>query len=413
MNRVLVLGAGLVSRPLVHYLTDMEGIDLTLADLEEDLEQLISDNDIVVSLWSSDRQIRVAEKCIELGRHLVTPSNLDGDVDEMSGRAASAGLTFLHGCGASPGIDHMSAMRVIHGATSSGRKLASFRSYFGVLPAPEANDNPVGHKFHWSPREVLLADTGPARYLLDGENMEVTGEDLLSSPTKIEIPGAGALEGYPYGDAITWAETSGLAEARTLFFGTLRNAGHCDTFRHWVKLGLFDEGPRSDLVWLTYKRFMQGFVDGAANLRPALAAKLDLPPNHPAIDNLDWLGLFNESAVNMQVGGNVDIVASRMLERCPFKSGERDMTVLRQEFVFEGSDAPGPSVATMVDFGIPGGDSSSARTTSLPAAIGTRMIVEGKITQRGVISPTSPEIYDPILDELATLGIKVEEQAEA
>jgi saccharopine dehydrogenase-like NADP-dependent oxidoreductase len=67
----------------------------------------------------------------------------------------------------------------------------------------------------------------------------------------------------------------------------------------------------------------------------------------------------------------------------------------------------------MIDYGIPNGDSSMSRTVSLPAAIGVDMILTGKIRQTGVLRPVTPEIYHPVLDELATLKISCEETTQA
>ena len=63
----------------------------------------------------------------------------------------------------------------------------------------------------------------------------------------------------------------------------------------------------------------------------------------------------------------------------------------------------------MIDYGIPNGDSSMSRTVSLPVAIGVRMILEGEFTKPGVWVPVIPELYNPILDELETMGIECKE----
>jgi len=434
MKKVLVLGAGLVSRPLVHYLTDREGIELTVAtrtvskaealiagrsrgravalNVKDDaaLEKLVGDHDIAVSLLPATEHVKVARLCLKLGKHMATTSYISPAMMELNAEAKAAGLTFINECGVDPGIDHMSAMRVIHGAAEKGGKVVSFRSYCGGLPAPEANTNPIGYKFSWAPRGVLVAATNPAKYLRDGEVVSIPGEELFAAPEKVVVQGAGEFEGYPNRDSLPYIDMYGLEGVRTMFRGTLRNVGHCEVWYQWVKLGLFDQKPRSDLAGLTFKRFMQGFVDGAANLKPALSAKLGVPVDHPAIERLEWLGLFNDSSVNIAEGGNVDILAARMLEKCPFKEGERDMIALQHEFVIEYPDREEKVYSSLVDFGVPGGDSSMARTVSLPVAIATRMIVDGSIAERGVIAPVKPAVYNPILDELETLKIKCVER---
>jgi len=434
MKRVLVLGAGLVSRPLVHYLTDCEGLEVTVASRTvskaealvagrtrgkalalnaknlEALSKLVAEHDLAVSLLPATEHVKVARLCLEHKKHMSTTSYISDEMKALHAEVAAAGLTFINECGVDPGIDHMSAMRVIHGAEAAGGKVVGFRSYCGGLPAPEANTNPIGYKFSWAPRGVLVAATNSARYLKDGEVVEVPGDELFSDPETVEVPGAGTFEGYPNRDSLPYIEMYGLEHARTMFRGTLRNLGHCEAWYPWVKLGLFDQAPRSDLAELTYKRFMQGFVGGAGEVRKALATKLGLSVDAPTIAKLDWLGLFNDSPIGLDEGGNIDILAKRMLERCQYSASERDMIALQHEFTIEYPDRTERAYSTMVDFGIPGGDSSMARTVSLPVAIATRMVLEGTITERGIVAPVEPGVYNPILDELESLAIKCEER---
>ncbi len=434
MKRILVLGAGLVSRPLVTYLTDREGLEVTVAtrtvkkaealvegrprgkalalnvkDVDA-LEKLVADHDISVSLLPATEHVKVAKLCLKHNKHMSTTSYINEEMQALDGDAKSAGLTFLNECGVDPGIDHMSAMRVIHDAESKGGTVTAFRSYCGGLPAPEANTNPIGYKFSWAPRGVLVAATNSARYLKDGEVVEVPGDELFKKPEIVEVPGAGTFEGYPNRDSLPYMEMYGLKNLKTMFRGTLRNQTHCEVWYHWVKLGLFDQSPRSDLASLTYRRFMQGFVDGAGDIAHGLSAKLGLPADAKTITNLEWLGMFKDDSIPIDEGGNIDVMAARMLGKCPFGRKERDMIALQHEFDIEYADRTEKVYSTLVDFGIPGGDSSMARTVSLPVAIATRMIVEDEITARGIVAPVEPNVYNPILDELANLDIVCKER---
>jgi saccharopine dehydrogenase-like NADP-dependent oxidoreductase len=425
MKRVLVLGAGLVARPLVDYFAGRDGYELTVADIvvekaralaggrpgtaavpldasrPDAVEQLVASCDIAVSLLPAPMHPTVAALCLKHKKHMTTASYISPAMRDMAADAAAAGLTFVNECGVDPGLDHMSAMRIVDAAKKAGGKVTAFRSYCGGLPAPDANTNPIGYKFSWAPRGVLVAATNAARYLRDGETIEVPGTELFAAPEIVEIPGAGVFEGYPNRDSLPYAEMYGLRDLRTMFRGTLRNLGHCASWYHWVKLGLFDASPRSDLAGLTYKRFMQGFVGGAGNLQKALSSRLGVPEGSPAIANLEWLGLFHESPVSITEGGNVDILASRMLEKCSFQPGERDLLVMQHEFTVKYPKREERIVSSLVDYGTENGDTAMARTVSLPLAIATRMVAEGAIALRGVVAPVTPEIYGPILDELA------------
>jgi saccharopine dehydrogenase-like NADP-dependent oxidoreductase len=106
-------------------------------------------------------------------------------------------------------------------------------------------------------------------------------------------------------------------------------------------------------------------------------------------------------------------MSARMTAKMAYLPGERDMICLQHEF-FASYPKTGREkiVSTLIDYGIPGGDSSMARTVGLPPAIGTRLILEGKIRETGVHIPVRPEIYLPILAELKNLKIAFKEKRE-
>ncbi|MDD5309269.1 MAG: saccharopine dehydrogenase C-terminal domain-containing protein [Deltaproteobacteria bacterium] len=435
-KKILVLGAGLVSRPLVHYLTGREGLEVTVAtrtvakaealvagrgrgkalslDVNDmaALERQVAAHDISVSLLPATEHVRVARLCLAHDRHMATTSYISPEMRALDGEAKARGLSFVNECGVDPGIDHMSAMRVINGAKAKGGKVVAFRSYCGGLPAPEANTNPIGYKFSWAPRGVLVAAMNPARYLKDGELVEIPGSELFAAPEMVEVKGAGRFEGYPNRDSLGYIDMYGLKGVRTMFRGTLRNLGHCETWYRWVKLGLFAREPRTDLKGLTRAGFMRTFADGKkGDLKQAIAARMGVAADAPAVAKLAWLGMFDETPLPSPDGGNVDVMAAAMLEKCAFAPGERDMLVMQHEFAIEYAGGRSEKVfSSLVDYGIPNGDSSMARTVSLPVAIATRMILGGEIRERGVIAPVMPAVYEPILKELETMGITFEER---
>jgi saccharopine dehydrogenase (NADP+, L-glutamate forming)/spermidine synthase len=320
-------------------------------------------------------------------------------------------VVILNESGVDPGIDHMSAMRIIDDVKQKGGKVVSFMSYCGGLPAPENNTNPLGYKFSWAPKGVLLAGKNDGRYRKNGEEIYVPGSELFAHHWSLEVPGFGKLEAYPNRDSLGYIDLYGLKGIPTMFRGTLRYPGWCETLKAMADLGYLETDEKSwsgktftDLGWELLGK------SGNGDLRAAFAEKLGLDKSSFVFDNLDWLGLFSDRPLPIEEGGPIDVMTAQMLEKMPYEPGERDMIVLYHNFIVERQDGKKEEItSTLIDFGIPNGDSSMARTVSLPAAVGARMILEGKFDKPGVWVPVIPELYNPVLDELETMNIKCKE----
>lgn len=436
MSKILVLGAGLVSRPGVNYLLEQKNLTVTVAsrtvskaeklvkghangravvvnvENEQSLAALIKEHDIIISLLPWIHHVKVANLCLEHGKNMVTTSYVSEGMKKLAKPVLEKGLIFLNEIGVDPGIDHMSAMKIIHAVEAEGGKVLHFHSYCGGLPAPDNNDNPFGYKFSWSPRGVVLASSNSARFLENGRIVEIEGKNLFLDPKVEEIEGLGKFEVYPNRDSVPYQEQYGLKDALTVIRGTYRNLGWCETLKKIVDLGLVDETPQPGLKGITYKKMVADLVGCPADqhLKAATAAKLGIPAGSEIIQRLEWLGLFSDETVP-DVGNHLDILSERMQEKLFFKAGEKDMLILRHRFIVENKDKTRDLItSTLIDFGIPFGDSSMARTVSLPMAIGTRLIAEGRITMKGVVTPIHPEIYEPVLRELETMKIKMVEK---
>ena len=438
MKRVLVLGAGLVAGPLVRYLLNVEEFRVTVAsrtvgkarrliggasngaalslDVEDEgaLEALIADHDLSISLLPYVHHPLVARLCVKHRKQMVTTSYVKDEMRSLDRAAREADVILLNEIGVDPGIDHMSAMRVIDRIAETGGRLVSFTSNTGGLPAPDANDNPLGYKFSWAPRGVILAGKNPARYLADGETVEVPGPELFAHHWPCEVKGFGELEVYPNRDSLPYIEAYGIPTVRSMFRGTLRYPGWCDTMKTIVDLGLLDESERDDLDGLTFARLTARLIgsDGV-DLTADLADHLGIPADAKPITDLDWLGVFSDEPLPEGATTHLDVVAQRMLSKMEYAPGERDMLVMQHEFVVEHPDRKERISSTMVDYGIPNGDSSMSRLVGLPAAIAARLILQGDIALTGVQTPVIPEIYEPVLGELATLGVSFRETVEA
>ena len=427
-----------MAKPLVCYLLDQPGFELTVADPvcskaeklvaghqrgramrldlknKAELSKAIAQADIAVSLVPFNFHPIVARSCIQNKIPMVTTSYISQDMKSLDDEARSAGIIILNEIGLDPGLDHMEAMRIIQEAKDRGGVVSSFLSYCGGLPAPEANTNPFGYKFSWSPMGVLLASHSRAEYIWKGQHRIIDPESLFDDFETISISGLGEFEGYPNRNSLPYKRLYGIDQVGTFLRGTLRHKGWCATMKKMVELGLLDQ-TKKNWSGLNYLQFMALQVNAPkeTKIREKTAEFLGLESDSDVIRRLDWLGLFSKSSLPLEEGSAMDILADLMQEKLCYKPGERDMIVLQHKFDI---DYPGGDqervTSTLLDFGIPEGDSSMSRLVGLPAAIGTRMILEGRIRKSGVHIPVKPEIYAPILKELNSMGIAFSEKKE-
>ena len=436
MKKVLVLGAGLVSKPLVRYLLENADVRLTVASRtlskaeklieghangsaqqldvqnEDALQKVIKEADVVVSLLPWIHHLKVATFCLKLNKHLVTASYVKPEMQALDEEVKKHGLLFLNEIGVDPGIDHMAAMKIIHSVKAKNGKILSFRSYCGGLPAMANNTNPLGYKFSWSPVGVMLAALNDGQYLQDGKVVKVSSDQLFEHYWLLDVPGAGTFEAYVNRDALPYIDLYDIHETKTMYRGTLRNISHCESWNYFKKLGLLRQDVKYDFSKTTVKEAVAGLIgsDGK-NLVKDIAQYLHIPEYSVTLKKMEWLGLFSDAKVPLQEASIFDMFAHILQEKLVYEEGEVDLLLQHHEFIAEYPDGKREMItSTMVDTGIPYGDTSMARTVSLPAAIATRMICEEKIKLTGVHIPVLPEIYEPVLKELENMNIKLVER---
>lgn len=440
MKRVVVFGAGLVVRAHVHYLLE-HGFAVTVASRTvrkaeeilagrpngtplafditvepERLETIVADHDVAVSLLPWQFHPQVARACLNTGKHMVTTSYVKDEMQALDAEAREKGIILLNELGVDPGIDHMTAMQVIDRVHAEGGEITTFQSYCGGLPAPEANDNPYGYKFSWSPRGVLLAGLNASRYRREGKVLDVPGPELFDHvwPVEVVIDGVPTeLQGYANRDSMPYTKVYGIDPRDMMFRGTLRFPHWCAIQKQAARIGWLRTDAIEGLGGKTYADLtaLLAGVDGTDGLKGKLARRLDIDAEGPELAGMEWLGLLGNDPLPGPAAP-VDILTARMLEKMSYAEGERDMLVLQHTFVAEFADRTEHITSTMIDFGIPGGDSSMNRTVGLPAAVGVRFILEGRFTQPGVIVPVMKAFYEPALAELQRLGIHFEETVE-
>lgn len=436
MKKILVLGAGFVANPLVKYLLKQPDTHVTVTDLiihkaqelvkhsqrgtakqldvgnEEMLKKLILETDIVISLLPWIHHINVAKICLELRKNMVTTSYVKPEMKSLDTEVKEKGLLFLNEVGVDPGIDHMAAMKIIDTIKNTGGKITSFYSYCGGLPALVNNNNPLGYKFSWSPEGMMLAATNDGRYLNNGDIIEIPGDKLFEHYWLIDIlPGAGTFEAYVNRDALPYIELYNIDTVESMYRGTLRNIGHCESWNGFKQLGLFNRNLQFDFQKVTPRHVLANLVNSNGdNLLNNVADFLDIKNYSIIIKKLEWLGLFSDRKLPLEKASVFDMFAHILQQKLIYQENEVDLLVQHHEFIAIYPDSKKQkTTATLICEGIPGKDSAMARTVGLPAAIATKLILENKINLKGVNIPIFPEIYKPVLEELERMGIKFQE----
>ncbi|KAF3855286.1 hypothetical protein F7725_023341 [Dissostichus mawsoni] len=365
MRRVLLLGSGYVSGPVVEYLTRDKTTQVTVASMmlrqAEELAEKYP-NTIPVMLDAGTKH------CIRRKVNMVTASYLSPAMKELQSSAEEAGITIVNEMGLDPGIDHMLAMECIDKAKADGCTVESYSSFCGGLPAPECSDNPLRYKFSWSPYGVLLNTISPAIFLQDNQVVEIpAGGSLMESSTSKDFFPGFNLEGFPNRDSTIYAESYGIQSAHTLIRGTLRFKGFTKAMTGFVKLGLINSEPCPKELLCKQMGLSSSVSDEA--FEEAVYERIG--KDDFAMETLRWFGMLSEESV------------------LHADSGERDMIIMRNDV---GLRHPTGELETkhisLVVYGTPNGFSAMAKTVGYPAAIAARM-----------------EIYEPALARLKEEGL--------
>jgi saccharopine dehydrogenase-like NADP-dependent oxidoreductase len=435
MQKILVLGAGLSSSYLIKYLLQQAteyNWQLTIADvsLEVAVRKInnhpsghaielnaadnqqrsahIAQHDLIISMLPAAMHPLVAKDCLLHGKHLVTASYLSDEMNRMDEAAKAAGVLFLNECGLDPGIDHLSAMKIIHDIKAKGGEVISFKSFCGGLVAPEYDDNPWNYKFTWNPRNVVLAGQATARYLEQQTLKFIPPAHIFEQIEPLFTHGYGDFESYANRDSLGYIEPYGITTAHTVLRGTLRKKGYSDAWNLLVKIGLTDDTfTIHHANQLTLRSFVNAFVPGTdiSKLEDRVCSFLNVAPDSEPFGKLKWLGLFEPTAIPFEEATPAQILQWVLQDKWKLNAGELDMIVMKHqiEYTHEGAH-----YAIESDLVVKGEDevyTAMAKTVGLPMAIATKHILLGTIQSRGVLMPLTPEFYEPILAELETYGV--------
>ncbi|KAL9625379.1 MAG: hypothetical protein Q9160_000442 [Pyrenula sp. 1 TL-2023] len=451
-HKALVLGAGFVTKPTVQILSDA-GVDVTVAcrtlssaqslchsiknttpvsldaNDQQGLDSALEKVDVVISLIPYTFHATVIKSAIRTKTNVITTSYVSPAMMELDAEAKEAGITVLNEIGLDPGIDHLYAVKTIKEVHDAGGKITSFLSYCCGLPAPEASDNPLGYKFSWSARGVLLALRNDAKFWQDGKIVEVKGKELMSSAKPIFIYPAFALVGYPNRDSTPYKERYSIPEAQTILRGSMRYQGFPELVRVLVDMGFLSEDPVDFLkppstgssgppTWAEATAHVLGSSSASeSDLIWAISSKHTFSSNDDKsriLAGIKWLGLLSSTERITPRSNPLDTLCATLERKMAYGEDERDMVLLQHKFGVENKDGSKEvRTSTLLEYGDPKGYSAMAKLVGVPCGVATLRVLEGKIKEKGVLAPLTWEVAGPLLEDLKEgYGISMVEKTE-
>jgi len=436
MKKILIIGAGRSSSALIKYLADNSSKNnwsLTVTDrdrelIDERLEGMenskglvfdalndeerraqIQNHDLIISMLPARFHIHVVRDCIDLKKDVITPSYVSDEIKALSKEASDAGIMILNEMGLDPGLDHMSAMKIIDEIKSKGGEITSFKSFTGGLIAPESDNNPWNYKFTWNPRNVVLAGQGGAvQYIRNGRYKYIPYSQLFKRIEKINIEGYGKFDGYANRDSLKYRSIYNLEDIPTIYRGTLRRSGYCRAWDALVQLGMTDDSYRlENSENMTFRDFTNSFLSyhPTDSVELKLRYVLRLEPEDEIFDKLNWLGLFEKKKIGIANASPAQVMQHLLEQKWALEDGDKDMIVMWHQFKFSFNGSEKEIQSSLVCIGDDEIYTGMAKTVGLPLAIAAKYIVNKEIDLNGVHLPTSAAIYNPILNELKELGI--------
>ena len=433
-TQILVLGAGKSATVLIQYL-QKKAVEnnwyIVLADGDEmtakskwnnaknghaisfDIEDALERNNhiqaatVVVSMLPAYLHFLVAKDCLANNKPLFTASYVDENMKTLEAELKEKKLLFLCEMGLDPGIDHMSAMELIHRIQNKGGVITSFKSHCGGLIAPESDDNPWHYKISWNPRNIILAGKAGALYLEDGNEKEIHYEELFSHAPSVMIPGIGKLAYYPNRNSLSYIETYALDQVQNFVRTTLRNATFCSGWDAIIKLELTSETsfilPENTTVRSWF------FAQLKASNKVSLYANMLMDPL--LNKQLIFLGLEEDTIIPTNLTSNATILQWLLEAKWKLSEQDKDMVVMMHEIEYMFQNSTYSVKSSLVIKGKNANETAMATTVGLPLAMGVCAYLKGEIPLNGLHIPTHPSIYKPILKALAEEGIIFNEQA--
>ena len=435
-QKIFIIGAGRSASSLIKYLINVSvknNFELTIGDKDVSLvkdkidghkcasairfdvlndDQRISEiknADIVISMLPATLHFIVAQDCLKYKKNLVTASYVSKDIQSLNDQAQKQGVILLNEIGLDPGIDHMSAMKVIDDIKDRGGVIKSFKSYCGGLVAPEYDTNPWNYKFTWNPRNVVLAGQGTAQYIDSGKYKYIPYGQLFKRTDTVNVLNYGQFEAYANRDSLSYREVYKLNDIPTLFRGTLRKPGYCEAWDLFVQMGMTDDSYEMDVSGMNYSDFFNSFIDVRnRDIKSYLKSHFRVSDN--VISKVEWLGFFNQINLGINKGTPAQILQKILESKWLLQKEDKDMIVMQHQFIYEIDGEEHELHSSFVLLGEDQTYTGMAKTVGLPVGIATKLILNGEIKSTGVKVPVSKEIYKPVLEELEQYGIRFVEE---
>lgn len=437
MRNILIIGAGRSASSLIQYLlhkSEKENLHLTIGDLDLHLAQKKTNNhtnataiqfdinnesqrheqiqkaEIVISMLPAHMHIDVAKDCITYKKHMVTASYVSDAMQSLDAAAKENNLVFMNEIGLDPGIDHMSAMKVIDEIREKGGKMILFESFCGGLVAPESDNNLWNYKFTWAPRNVVLAGQGgAAKFIQEGKYKYIPYPKLFRRTEFLHVEGYGKFEGYANRDSLKYRKVYGLEDVLTMYRGTIRRVGFSKAWNMFVQLGMTDDTYiLDDSENLSYRDFINLFLPFSPTDSVEIKTRLQLGIEQDDImwDKLLELDLFNPNKkVGLKNATPAQILEHILNASWALQPDDKDMIVMYHKFGYEINGEQHQIDSKMVCIGDDQTYTAMAKTVGLPVAMATLQILNGNIKTPGVQLPIKKEVYLPILKELEEFGV--------
>ncbi len=428
MGKIAVLGAGYVVKPMIDYFIDYCKYEVIVAtrtvskaekviagrplgtaiswtiDQVDALEQIIREVEVVIVMIPRSCHTVVAELCMKHHTAMITTDFKHPGIACFDEEAIKQETLILTELGEDPGLDNMGLKQMIDEVHAMEGKITKIVSYGSGIPSFEHNRNPWGYKFSWDPNGLMRSAVSPATYQVDGKVIEATAK--FEHHRLVDVHGIGTFETYPSSDSTRYLKEFGLDENISIYKGLLRYIGYCNTMINLLKIKLIENTQEKDFENKTYSQFIADLIGDSSteDIKMKFAKSLNLDAKDDFVEKLDWLGLFDNNQISIKSGTNSNLLVDLMLKKMAYEPHEKDMIIVHNEMVVEFPDRKEKRISSMVVEGIPFGDSAMARAVSLPPAIAAKLILEGKITRKGVCIPSTKEMYQPILEEMENLG---------